>query len=377
MCQVGMRSLLDGIPMCNFVVVYSGDGTSCEVGGLSPATLYEFVVIAVCPLGPSPPSAPSVLETASAPPGPCDPPFLLARGRNFLHVGWRPPNIVNGAPITCFRLECISQDQTSVLQLFQGPSLDFVLQGLAPGSSTWLRVVAANARGYGVPSPMVCLSTACSVPSAPLQVSAKAKGRTAGDIQWQLPESDGGSQLTGFRVHYARLCEKETRADAKVVTCEASPLHIDGLTAGTNYIVSVQAGNAEGFGDPSAQVILTTEAAAPAAPAPPVLEDVGLEGVRINWSPPTRDNGAPIDEYALQMHDGTHFATLYQGSLTSFEVLSLQPGATYKFRVCATNSAGQGPFSTAVTFTTRAVEPGPPLALTLTGVTHNSIKLKW
>jgi hypothetical protein len=369
--------MIDGIPMCNFIIVYSGDGTSCEVGGLTPATLYEFVVIAVSPLGPSPPSPPSILETASAPPGPCDPPFLIARGRNFLHVGWRPPAIINGAPVTCFRLECIGQDQTSVLQLFQGPSLDFVLQGLAPGCPTWLRVTAANARGLGVPSPIVCLSTACAAPSAPQQVSVVAKGRTAGDVHWVAPESDGGSPLSGFRVHYARLVEGDARAEAKVVTCEASPLHIDGLTAGTSYVVSVQASNAEGYGDLSPQVVLSTDAAPPAAPAPPELEDVGAEGVRINWQPPTRDNGAHVEEYTLQMHDGGHFATLYEGTLTSFEVPSLQPGTTYKFRVSATNSAGQGQFSSAVVFTTRAVEPGPPLALTLTGVTHNSIKLKW
>ena len=72
--QVGLRPYVEG---SNFIVVHSGDALFCDIQCLQPACLYEIVVVALSAFGPSPPSVPSLVETACAPPEGTDPPFLL------------------------------------------------------------------------------------------------------------------------------------------------------------------------------------------------------------------------------------------------------------------------------------------------------------
>jgi len=383
MYQVGMRPLIEGLAT-NFVVVHSGEACRCDIGGLQPACIYEFVVVAVSAHGPSPPSPPSLIETACAPPDGPDPPYLVSGGPNFLHIGWRPPTVTNGSPPVCFRLEAIGGDQEAVV-VFEGPSLEAPLQNLQPGRALWLRVSAANALGYGPPSPTVCFTTGSLPPGPPSGVSADKITRTSARLQWEAPEHDGGGFVTGYRVQCARLAASGEEAGAPwsitVEGVDARTCVVEKLTAGTQYAARVHAINAEGVGHPSPSHAFTTEAGPPGAPDAPTLvgDPTGCE-LSLGWSAPQKCNGSDVSEYCLQVQDlsqGGGFNPLYTGCLTSFDVSSLRPGTSYAFRVRAANAAGVGPFSPLLNVTTTAVAPGPPLAVTPVAVTHSSLKLKW
>uniref|UniRef100_A0A6U4VBP4 Fibronectin type-III domain-containing protein n=1 Tax=Hemiselmis andersenii TaxID=464988 RepID=A0A6U4VBP4_HEMAN len=383
MYQVGMRPLVEGVAT-NFVVVHTGDACRCDVGGLQPACLYEFVVVAVSAHGPSPPSSPSVLETACAPPDGPDPPFLVSGGPNFLHIGWRPPAITNGSPPVCFRLEAVGGDYEPVV-VFEGPSFEAPLQNLQPGKALWLRVSAANALGYGPPSPTVCFTTGLLPPGPPSGVCADKITKTSARLQWEASQHDGGGVVTGYRVQCARLAGSGEEAGAPwslmVEGVETRVCTVEKLMAGTQYTARVQAINTEGVGLPSPSVTFSTEAGPPGAPDAPTLvgDPAGCE-LSLCWAAPERCNGADVSEYCLQVQDlsqGGGFSALYTGCLTSFDVSSLRPGTPYAFRVRAANSAGSGPFSPSLNVTTTAVAPGPPLAVTPIAVTHNTLKLKW
>jgi len=381
MYQVGMRPLVDGV-VTNFVVVHSGESCKCDIGGLQPACLYEFLVVAVSAHGPSPPSPSSLLETSCAPPEGSDPPYLVSGGPNFLHIGWRPPAITNGSPPVCFRLEAVGGDNEAVV-VFEGPALEAPLHNLQPGRALWLRVSAANALGYGPPSPTVCFTTGSLPPGPPSCVEVDKVTRTGARFRLGAPEQDGGGLVTGYKVQVSRVVASGEEGGAPITVAvegvDNRTCVVDKLTAGCQYSVKVHAINAEGVGHPSPSVTFNTEAGPPGAPeAPTLVGDVTGSELSLGWAAPERCNGADIVEYCLQVQDsGGSFAPLYTGCLTSFDVSSLKPGTSYTFRVRAANPAGPGPFSPSLTVTTTAVAPGPPLAVTPLAVTHNTLKLKW
>ncbi|EKX44902.1 hypothetical protein GUITHDRAFT_139499 [Guillardia theta CCMP2712] len=383
--QVAMRRILDGMPMGYFEIVYNGPELVCEVGRLFPACVYEFCVVAISALGTSAPSPSTCISTAGAPPGPPPPPFVLQNEVGKLTVGWTLPDICNGAPVTSFRVERIVSDdggRSCTRELVhEGSSICFSFQGLAPGSAITLSVSAINMYGIGPSSLPATFVTPCTPPGRPAISQASACGAGRATIHWNAPEEDGGSPITLYKV-YVHL--KGSSQEPIQVLTESSPLTVDSLSPGSIYVVKVLAMNSFGNGDWSEPLKFSSDPGAPAAPESPEITRVTSQSVMLSWQPPVRTNGADVEEFSLQMLEvvsslqaSAGFQTMYTGSLRCFEVMGLRPGTSYKFRVCAKNAAGQGPYSIPAIGTTDAVPPGPPLAVTLTGVTTSSLKVKW
>uniref|UniRef100_A0A7S0EGI8 Fibronectin type-III domain-containing protein n=1 Tax=Hanusia phi TaxID=3032 RepID=A0A7S0EGI8_9CRYP len=383
--QVAMRRIIEGMPMGYFEIVYNGPDLACEVGRLFPASVYEFCVVAISALGTSAPSPPTCITTAGAPPGPPPPPFLLQNEVGKLTVGWTLPDICNGAPVTSFRVERIVSDgdgnSCGRVLVHEGSAISYSFQGLPPGSAMILSVSAINMYGIGPSSMPATFVTPCTPPGRPVISQASACGAGRATIHWSPPEQDGGSPITLYKV-YVHL--KGSSQEPLQVLTERSPLAVDSLSPGSIYVVKVLAINSLGNGDWSEPLKFSSDPGAPAAPDSPEIVKVTSQSVTLSWQLPQRTNGADVEEFSLQMLEiatpsqgNAGFQTMYTGSLRCFEVMGLRPGTSYKFRVCARNAAGQGPFSLPATSTTAAVPPGPPLAVTLTGVTASSIKLKW
>ena len=96
------------------------------------------------------------------------------------------------------------------------------------------------------------------VPGAPqnLRVTTGNSGELT--VSWDAPTSDGGSEITGYKVQWkASSGSWDAPADVSETTVTATTHTITGLTDGTGYDVQVRAANAEGMGEASLQATAT------------------------------------------------------------------------------------------------------------------------
>ncbi|WP_232216086.1 fibronectin type III domain-containing protein [Promicromonospora sukumoe] len=122
----------------------------------------------------------------------------------------------------------------------------------------------------------------------------------------------------------------------------------DGLANGTAYTVTVQAVNAapdpSDWSDASAP---ETPAAPPAKPAAPSAQrvDNALGGqITVSWTEPA-NNGAPVEQYHLDVYRNGSKVETQTVTGTSRVVSGLSAEASYTFAVTAENKAGNSPAS--------------------------------
>ena len=84
----------------------------------------------------------------------------------------------------------------------------------------------------------------------------------------------------------------------------------------------------------------------PGKPNAPIIEEVTKEGASLSWSPPSKDGGAPITNYILEIRrvgDVKWQVANKNVPETKFTVTDLKEEVDYEFRVAAENKAGAGP----------------------------------
>lgn len=258
---------------------------------------------------PGAPSRPSVIE-----------------GDAQLTVSWLPPVDPGGAPISGYRVEwfggsrAVGAEQTTL-----------VVSGLTNGLAYAVVVSATNAFGTGPASEPSPTASPGAAPSPPTMTSAIG-GSGQAIVSWAAADPRG-RPVTVYTVTASngrRLTARDTRAT------------FTGLEPG-QYTFSVTATNALGTSAPSApsnEVTVTVR-----LPGPPlgVLGKVTGTGALVQWSAP-RTGGAPTG-YVVRALPGGPSATT--GGATEATIAGLTPGLSYRFRVSATNQAGEGPPSLA------------------------------
>ena len=96
------------------------------------------------------------------------------------------------------------------------------------------------------------------VPGTPQNLRATTGNSEELAVSWDAPSSDGGSEITGYKVQWkASSGSWDTPADVSETTVTATAHTITGLTDGTEYDVQVLAVNSEGAGDASSQATAT------------------------------------------------------------------------------------------------------------------------
>ena len=83
-------------------------------------------------------------------------------------------------------------------------------------------------------------------------------------------------------------------------------LKVKGLKNKGNYKFRVKAVNKEGESDPLANdqyVVIKDPWDEPGKPGRPVVTDVDADKISLEWDPPMKDGGAPIEEYLIEMRD--------------------------------------------------------------------------
>ena len=114
-------------------------------------------------------------------------------------------------------------------------------------------------------------------PDAPQRLNGSPHDSGALDLHWEAPPSDGGSEITGYRVQWKEAAGSwDTPADVSETTVTGTTHTITGLTDGVEYAVRVIAVNDLGDSAPSLEATET-----PQETDPPGLSTATADGVTL------------------------------------------------------------------------------------------------
>ena len=202
------------------------------------------------------------------------------------------------------------------------------------------------------PSPTV------TAPGAPTGLTATANGQTQIDLSWNAPSSDGGADITGYRIEVSTNGSSWSDLVANTVSTATSYSHT-GLTAGTTRHYRVSAINSAGTGQASSSDSATTEAAPATTPSAPTGLAATADGqteIDLSWSAPSDDGGAAITGYRIEVStNGSSWSDLVAdtgSTTTTYSHTGLSAGSMRHYRVSAINSAGTGSASNSDSATT-------------------------
>ncbi|XP_013387209.1 receptor-type tyrosine-protein phosphatase eta isoform X2 [Lingula anatina] len=224
-------------------------------------------------------------------------------------------------------------------------------------------------------------------PSEPLTIINQTKPGTPGSIivSDRTPRALGiqWSNSSGVVDEYV-VDVGSTGAISQVYTVNGkSTVNITGLDPGQMYHVSVKAVTGELFGDVSKENV-STEEIPPSAPINLTSDEKTTNSTNLKWEEPQHPNGKVTDyfiEYWQADHKTKEYDTYYNISTnsadTSYSVINLIPGSTYKFQVKAVNSKGPGEVSNNITVTTNESTPGEVSNLTVSQNTSMSMNIGW
>uniref|UniRef100_A0A0N5D1Z0 non-specific serine/threonine protein kinase n=1 Tax=Thelazia callipaeda TaxID=103827 RepID=A0A0N5D1Z0_THECL len=184
-----------------------------------------------------------------------------------------------------------------------------------------------------------------SPPKGPLEISdICGDGAT---LAWNPPDDDGGEPIDEYIVEAQNMEDKGKFIPVGVVSGNQTKLSVNGLKNKENYKFRVKAKNKEGESDPLSadQYILIKDPwDEPGKPGRPEITDHDADRIDIAWHPPSKDGGAPIEEYIIEVKNPVtrEWSEITRSPTTSASIKGLKKGNEYQFRVKAVNKAGPG-----------------------------------
>ena len=329
----------------NYYWVVGCNSAGCsDIDSRNPATLVVTTRSVTAP------GAPTVLTAT-------------ANGQTQIDLSWSAPTTNGGANITGYRIE-VSTNGSSWSDLVANTgsaTTTYSHTGLTAGSTRHYRVSAINSAGTGTASNTANATTgaaSAAVPGAPRVLTATANGQTRIDLSWSAPTTNGGANITGYRIEVSTNGSSWSDLVANTGSATTTYSHT-GLTAGSTRHYRVSAINSAGTGPASNTANATTGAASAAVPgAPRVLTATanGQTRIDLSWNAPTTNGGANITGYRIEVStNGSSWSDLVANTgsaTTTYSHTGLTAGSTRHYRVSAINSAGTGPASNTANATT-------------------------
>ena len=351
------------------------DPLSCTVGNLDNGTAYTFTGVATNAAGPGPPatSAAATVTPRTTPGVPTGLVGLVGDGEVLL--GWTAPVDDGGDTVVDYVIEYSTGDGTGWVTIVDGASAATTLgwAGASNGVDYTFRVSAVNAAGTGAASEPSATLTPRTTPDAPASVVASGADASA-VVAWSMPDFDGGSPVTGYRVEYSPYpVETWTVAVADTASVDTS-LVVEGLTNGSVYVFRVSAINAAGVGDTRIGLALANPRTTASAPTGTATV-AGNATVALSWSPPLTNGGSAVTGYEVAYRPGTGGEWMIldvAADATTTVVDGLTNGVGYVLRVRAVTDVGDGDWSattSAIPVTVPSAPPGIAVAAGDTTVT--------
>lgn len=196
-------------------------------------------------------------------------------------------------------------------------------------------------------------ATSTDIVGIPTNVSAQSQGSQTARVVFTPPPT-GRSAVSDFDVRYSTDASFSTSVFVEGGTSTTSWMDVPGLTPGTTYYFQVRAANRSGDGSWSKASTGFRMASPPGAPTSLVATRLSSGSARVSFAPGA-DGGSPIVDYDLQystsrtFSSGVVFVEAGTSAVPRIDVTRLSPRVTYYVRVRATNAAGDGPWSVAIT----------------------------
>ena len=366
-------TLADAVePRDDVRITYRSDGDPIQdVAGNDAAALNDRVVINNTRTSSLAPSAPRDLTATAA-------------GRTVIELDWRAPaSAGTGASISGYRIEW-SPDGTSPWTILRSDTgntdTEYRDTGLSQGTTRYYRVSAWNdQRRRGPDSNIDEATTHTNRPGAPTGLTARANGSDRIDLTWTAP-TNAGDGITGYQIETSDDAGSSWTVHVADTRSTRTTYSHRNLDAGSTWHYRVAAISSAGEGPTSNVANATTNIGRPSAPLALSATAVGQNSIRLAWSAPNDDGGAPITRYRVEVsRTGTSGWLLVTSNnrSTTYTHTGLNPGSRRYYRVAAINSEGTGAFSRVANAITDATTPSAPTGLVATAHGRTQINLSW
>ncbi|XP_068449276.1 protein tyrosine phosphatase receptor type Fa isoform X7 [Clinocottus analis] len=362
---------------------------SFAVDGLKPDSLYMFSLAAKSEMGlgvfTQPLEARTAQSTPSAPPQKVS---LLSLSSSSIQVSWvAPPTDNHHREIARYSLayQALTGEDVERHQVagIAASASSYVLEDLQKWTEYLVWVRAHTEAGPGPESAAACSRTKEDVPGAPpRKVEADALNSTALRVTWKPPLSEKQhGQIRGYQLVYSRLENGEPHGQPVIMDVslpDAQEAIVTGLLPETTYSVTVAAYTTKGDGARSKAKLVTTTGAVPGKPSMMISTTIGNTAL-IQWQPPKEMVGEHVG-YQLQYKRAEEEAFTikdFRKTDDHFTVTGLHKGATYIFKLCGKNRAGNGEEYVKEISTPEDVPSSYPQNLSVVGLTATSTNLAW
>jgi len=315
---------------------------------LRPVTVYRYQVAAINSVGAGDWSLEASTSThADVPSAPSG---LTARafGTSRIDLSWQAPRNTGGAPVLGYRIEASNDGRNwRIIRSNTGStSRRFSHQNLQPASTWHYRVHAINAAGVGAASNVARTTTEATIPGAPRDLTAEADGTSRIDLAWDEPSTDGGADITGYRIEVSEDRGVNWQNLVPNTRNTRTTYSHTGLAPASTRHYRVSAINRVGTGRASGVANATTDATVPDAPTGLTATATSPTQIDLAWVTPAYDGGAAISGYRIEVSQTgagwTNLVTNTGTTSTSYAHTGLLPGSMRFYRVSAINVAGTG-----------------------------------
>ncbi|TRZ02638.1 hypothetical protein DNTS_000622 [Danionella cerebrum] len=356
------------------------DSSLTTLSGLVPDITYGLRVLAFTSVGDGPPS--EILQVKTQQGVPAQPTGFEAEAEldTRIMLSWLWPV---QDQITKYELTYWEADSDKKHHAIFDPAGSYAVEGLKPDTLYRFSLAARSEMGLGVYTQAIEARTAQSMPGAPpRRVEVDSMNSTALRVSWRAPlQQKQHGQIRGYQVVYSRLENGEPRGQPFIVDValpDAQEAIITGLLPETSYSVTVAAYTTKGDGARSKAKVVTTTGAVPGKPTMIISTTIGNTAL-IQWQPPKEMVG-DLMGYRLRYkreEDESYTIREFKRSDDHFTVTGLHKGATYIFKLCAKNRAGNGEEYTKEITTPDDVPSSYPQNLRVVGLTTTTTKLAW
>ncbi|XP_048056148.1 protein tyrosine phosphatase receptor type Fa isoform X11 [Megalobrama amblycephala] len=357
------------------------DSSLTTISGLVPDITYGLRVLAFTSVGDGPPS--DILQVKTQQGVPAQPTGFEAEAeldtRIMLSWLWPVQDQITKYELTYWEADSDNNKH----HITFNPAGSYAVEGLKPDTLYKFSLAARSEMGLGVYTQPVEARTAQSMPGAPpRRVEVDNVNSTALRVSWKPPlQQKQHGQIRGYQVVYSRLENGEPRGQPIILDValpEAQEAIITGLLAETTYSVTVAAYTTKGDGARSKAKIVTTTGAVPGKPTMIISTTIGNTAL-IQWQPPKEMVGELMG-YRLRYkreEEETYTTRDFKRTDDHFTVTGLHKGATYIFKLCAKNRAGNGEEYSKEISTPDDVPSSYPQNLRVVGLTTTTTKLAW